>query len=393
MPQLPPETTILQVIPDLNSGGAERTAVDVARAVIEAGGSALVVSQGGQMVAELAAAGAEHIELPVKSKNPVTVWKNAGRIADLIREKSVSLVHARSRAPAWSCLWAARRTKTPFVTTYHGTYSQSNALKAWYNSVMARGDAVIANSEFISRLIAERHPFAKDSIAVIQRGSDLTGLDPANVSALRRQALKDQWGIPSGHPIVLNMARLTAWKGQIVVIEAMAQIKVAGDIDPIAILAGDAQGRDSYVADLKKRIADHGLQDRVRLVGHCSDVPAALALADLAVVASTEPEAFGRAAVEAQAASVPVIVSDLGAVPETVLAPPETDEAARTGWRVPPTDSKALADAIVKALRQDPEKRREMTDRALAHVRRNFSVETMCAKTLDVYAGLLARSG
>jgi glycosyltransferase involved in cell wall biosynthesis len=393
LPQLPPETTILQVIPDLNSGGAERTTVDVARAVIEAGGTALVASQGGQMVRELTALGAEYIDLPVKSKNPLTIWKNAGRIAGLIAQKNVDLVHARSRAPAWSCLWAARRTKTPFVTTYHGTYNQSNALKAWYNSVMARGDTVIANSEFIARLVAERHPFAKDRITVIQRGSDLKGLEPDNVSALRRQALKDQWGIPSGHPIVLNMARLTAWKGQRVVIEAMARIRAAGGLDPIAILAGDAQGRDGYLADLKKLIADHGLQDRVRLVGHCSDVPAALALADLAVVASTEPEAFGRAAVEAQAASVPVIVSDLGAVPETVLAPPETDAAVRTGWRVPPGDPQALADAIVGALSQDAEARQEMTDRALAHVRQNFSVKTMCAKTLKVYAGLLTRAG
>lgn len=363
--------------------------MDVARAVVEAGGTALVVSQGGQLVPELTAAGAEHIPLPVRSKNPLTLWKNAARLADLIRDRNVSLIHARSRAPAWSALLAARRTKIPFVTTYHGTYNQSNALKARYNSVMARGDAVIANSHFIARLISQRHPFARDNITVIQRGSDLNGLDSANVSALRQQALKDQWGIPAGHPILLNMARLTPWKGQRVVIEAMALLDKDSTADPIAILAGDPQGRESYVAALKKQIADHGLQDRVRLVGHCADVPAALALADLAIVASTEPEAFGRAAVEAQAASVPVIVSDLGAVPETVLAPPETAEEDRTGWRVPPGDPKALAGAISMALQQGPDGRNHLTDRALAHVRQNFSVETMCARTLDVYAGLL----
>ncbi|MCK7612291.1 glycosyltransferase family 4 protein [Roseibium sediminicola] len=390
MPPLPSQTTILQVIPDLNSGGAERTTLDVAKAIVAAGGTALVVSQGGQMVSDLTASGAEHIVMPVKSKNPLTLWKNAGRLAELIRTRDVNVIHARSRAPAWSSLWAARRTNTPFVTTYHGTYNQNNALKAWYNSVMARGDAVIANSHFIAGLVADRHPFAKDRIAVIQRGSDLKGLDPANVSALRRQALKDQWGIPSGHPVIVNMARLTAWKGQKVLIEAMAHLMDAELGKPLAILAGDAQGRDGYVAELKNLIAEHDLQDRVRLVGHCADVPAAMALADLAVVASTEPEAFGRAAVEAQAASVPVIVSDLGAVPETVLAPPQVGEEDRTGWRVPPGDAAALATAIRQALQQAPEWKKQMTDRALAHVRQNFSVETMCAKTLEVYEGLLA---
>ncbi|MEE4012966.1 glycosyltransferase family 4 protein [Roseibium sp. FZY0029] len=389
MVHLPPATTILQVIPDLNSGGAERTTLDVAKAVVAAGGTALVASQGGQMVPELEALGAEHIVLPVKSKNPAVLWKNAARLAEIVTKRNVSVLHARSRAPAWSCLWAARRTKTPFVTTYHGTYNQSNALKGWYNSVMARGDAVIANSHFICRLIEERHPFAKGKITVVQRGSDLKGLLPENVSALRLQALKDQWGIPAGRPILINMARLTAWKGQRIVIEAMALLKDKTLTDPIAILAGDAQGRDGYVAELKKLVADNGLQDKVRIVGHCADVPAAMALADIAIVASVEPEAFGRAAVEAQAARVPVIVSDLGAVPETVLAPPDTSENERTGWRVAPGDPRALADSIIQVLSQDDEEKKQVADRALAHVRKNFSVETMCARTLDVYAGLL----
>ncbi|PVB61206.1 glycosyl transferase [Labrenzia sp. 011] len=394
---MPPATTILQVIPDLNSGGAEQTTLDVARAIVKAGGKALVVSQGGQLVNSLVDTGAEHILMPVKSKNPLTLWKNAGRLTRLIAERNVSLLHARSRAPAWSALWAARRAKIPIVTTYHGTYNQTNTLKAFYNSVMARGDAVIANSGFIAGIIRDRHPSASDRITVIERGSDLKGLDPENVSALRRQALKDSWGIPTGRPIILNMARLTAWKGQKVVIEAMALLRDAGLDEPIAILAGDAQGREAYAAELRKLIADHRLQESVRLVGHCADVPAALALADLSVVASVEPEAFGRAAVEAQAASVPVIVSDLGAVPETVLAPPEVTEDRRTGWRVPPGDPQALADAIQAALALDPATMEKMSSRALDHVRRNFSVETMCARTLAVYGqqlnGAQAASG
>jgi glycosyltransferase involved in cell wall biosynthesis len=388
---LPTAPTVLQVIPDLNSGGAERTTVDIARALIAAGGTALVASQGGQMVRELEDIGAQHFTLPVKSKNPVTLWKNAGLLSELIRAQNVDIIHARSRAPAWSSLFAARRTHIPFVTTYHGSYSQSNAVKGLYNSIMARGDTVIANSKYIADLISDRHPFAKDSITVIHRGSDLKGLAPENVSALRRQALKDSWGVPTGRPIIMNMARLTSWKGQKVLIEAMGALKASGVTAPIAILAGDAQGRDGYVAELKQLIADWNLQDQVRLVGHCADVPAAMALSDLAVVASIEPEAFGRAAVEAQAARVPVIVSDLGAVPETVLAPPDAAEKDRTGWRVPPGDSDALASAIKTALALSAEDRLALTGRGLTHASRNFTVETMCAKTLDVYGKLLDR--
>ncbi|WP_209010937.1 glycosyltransferase family 4 protein [Labrenzia sp. PHM005] len=381
--------TVLQVIPDLNSGGAERTTVDIARALVDAGGKALVASQGGQMVRDLEDVGAVHFTLPVKSKNPVTLWKNAGLLAGLIKEQNVDIIHARSRAPAWSSLFAARRTHIPFVTTYHGSYNQTNIVKGLYNSIMARGDAVIANSNYIANLITERHPFARDRITVIHRGSDLKGLAPENVSALRRQALKDSWGVPTGRPIVLNMARLTYWKGQKVLIEAMGALKASGNSAPIAILAGDAQGRESYVAELKKLIADWNLQDQVRLVGHCADVPAAMALADVSVVASIEPEAFGRAAVEAQAARVPVIVSDLGAVPETVLAPPDVTEKERTGWRVPPGDSDALAAAIQTTLDQTPEDRLALTGRGLVHASENFTVETMCAKTLDVYREVL----
>nr|WP_286190150.1 glycosyltransferase family 4 protein [Labrenzia sp. R4_2] len=388
---MPTAPTVLQVIPDLNSGGAERTTVDIARALIAAGGTALVASQGGQMVRELEDIGAQHFTLPVKSKNPITLWKNAGLLSDLIRAQDVDIIHARSRAPAWSSLFAARRTHIPFVTTYHGSYSQSNAVKGLYNSIMARGDTVIANSKYIADLISDRHPFAKDRITVIHRGSDLKGLAPENVSALRRQALKDSWGVPTGRPIIMNMARLTSWKGQKVLIEAMGTLKASGVTAPIAILAGDAQGRDGYVAELKQLIADWNLQDQVRLVGHCADVPAAMALSDLAVVASIEPEAFGRAAVEAQAARVPVIVSDLGAVPETVLAPPDAAEKDRTGWRVLPGDSDALASTIKTALALSAEDRLALTGRGLTHASRNFTVETMCAKTLDVYAKLMNR--
>jgi len=382
--------TILQVVPELETGGVERTAIDVANAIVQAGGNALVASQGGQMVRELDNVGGRHIVLPLKSKNPVTIWRNAARLQKVIRKHKVAIVHARSRAPAWSALIAARREKIPFVTTYHGTYNQKSALKAAYNSVMARGDRVIANSHFIAGMIAERHPCAKDRIITIHRGSDLEGLSPAAVSPDRKKALAGQWGLPAGRPIAMNLARLTGWKGQKVIIEAMAIFKARGETAPIAVLAGDSQGRTDYLAELKALIAARGVEDQVRIVGHCADVPAALALASVLIVASIEPEAFGRAAVEAQAAEVPVIVSDLGAVPETVLAPPDVEDGKRTGWRLPPGDAEALANAVSTALSLPASSKKSLIGRARAHVAAKFTVEAMTGATLDVYRGLLS---
>ncbi|NBN80314.1 glycosyltransferase [Microvirga tunisiensis] len=382
---------ILQVIPDLETGGAERTTVDVAAAVVARGWRALVVSEGGRLVPDLEAAGAEHVVLPVGSKNPVTILANARRLARLARERGVSVIHARSRAPAWSALLAARALGLPFVTTYHGIYKQTNAVKAWYNSVMARGDVVIANSRYTADLIAARHPFARERLKVIHRGSDLAALAPETVSDARRAAMAGQFGVEPGRPVLLQLARLTGWKGQRVVIEAMAELKRRGVPLPLAVLAGDDQGRDSYRQELMQRISAAGLGADVRLVGHCADVPAAMALSRLSVVASTEPEAFGRAAVEAQAAGVPVIVSDLGAVPETVLAPPQVSAPARTGWRVPPGDAGALADAIIEVLSLDPADLSALRTRALGHVQTHFTVEAMCRSTLEAYAGLVER--
>ncbi len=389
MTSISTQPVILQVIPDLVTGGAERTTVDVAKAIVDAGWTAIVVSEGGRMVRELEEAGAFHFTLPAKTKNPLQIWRNADLISALVREHDVKLIHARSRAPAWSALRAARVCSIPFVTTYHGIYNQTNPVKAFYNSVMARGDAVIANSDYTASLIRDRHPVAKGRITVIHRGSDLQALHPSSVAADRKTRLSDAWGLKPGQPVLLNLARVTAWKGQKVIVEAMAELNRQGDRDTIAILAGDAQGRAGYVTELKTLIASHGLEDRVKLVGHCDDVPAALSIADLSVVASVEPEAFGRAAVEAQAARVPVIVSDLGAVPETVLAPPEVDEDNRTGWRVPPGDSTALAAAIRHVLDMPSKDKVQLLERGAHHAETHFSVEAMCSATLGVYAGLL----
>lgn len=394
--------TILQVLPSLETGGAEQTAVDVAAAIVAAGGRAVVASTGGRMVAALEKAGAKHVLFPAASKNPATMIANIGRLARLARAEGADIIHARSRAPAWSSLFAARRTGLPFVTTFHGAYKEAGFLKGLYNSVMARGDRVIANSDWTAREIVARHPAAAGRIVTIPRGSDLAALAPGAVAARRLELVKQAWGLSPDERVVLVMARLTSWKGHHTVIEAMRVLQDAIAGDPslaarlgnvVAIFAGDAQGRDGYRSELLAQISADRLEGRVRLVGHCSDVPAAMTLADVVVVASVKPEAFGRAAVEAQAAGRPVIATDLGAAAETVLVPPAVAETGRTGWRVPPGDAEALAAALAGVLSLTPGERVQLAGRAIAHVNAEFSLAQMTHKTLAVYDDLLQDRG
>jgi glycosyltransferase involved in cell wall biosynthesis len=391
-PEKPPAdlrgATILQIVPALDAGGAERTTVDVAAALVKAGARALVATTGGRLVAELEAAGGEWLAFPAATKNPARILANAERLRRLAARHGVSLIHARSRAPAWSGLIAARRAGIAFVTTYHGAYRRGGALKTWYNSVMARGDVVIANSRFTAQLIEEQHPPARGRVEVIYRGTDLGRFDADTVSTERVAGLRSAWGIRDGRRVVLLAARLTGWKGQSVLIEAAANLKAQGRDDIDVVFAGDPQGRSDYVAALRARIADLDLGDSVRLVGHCEDMPAALMLADVLAVPSTEPEAFGRSAVEAQALGVRVVVSDLGAVPETVLAPPDVPAEERTGWRVPAGDAGALAAGLAEALALSADEREALAARARAHVRATFTLDAMTAATLKIYARL-----
>ena len=382
--------TVLQIIPQLDAGGAERTTIDVAAALIDAGARALVASEGGRLVPELQAKGGLWIPFPAATKNPLSMALNTRRLAALMRAEGVDIIHARSRAPAWVALGAARATKTPFVTTYHGAYAGKSKIKLSYNSVMARGDAVIANSNYTARAIRALYPQAEGRIRVIHRGTDFRRFAPEAVDPERVRKLRQSWGAAPDERIVLLAARLTGWKGQRVLIEAARLMRDRGLTGVLFALVGDPQGRTGYVKELEAQIAAAKLENMVRIHDHCSDMPAALMAAAVAVVASTEPEAFGRVAVEAQAVGVPVIVSDLGAVPETVLAPPDVAPAEATGWRVPAGDPVALATALAEALNLGATARDALSMRARAHVRRNFSLEKMCAETLDVYERLLA---
>ena len=381
--------TVLQIIPELNAGGAERTAVDIAAALAEVGARALVASEGGRLVSELQALGGVWIPFPARTKNPLKMALNVRRLKAIMREEGVDIIHARSRAPAWSALGAARALKTPFVTTYHGAYSGHSNLKTHYNSIMARGDCVIANSHFTANSIAALYPASRERIVVIHRGADLRAFAPEAVDIGRVQKLRAQWGVEPEDRVVLLAARLTAWKGQRVLIDSARILADRGYGDVRFILAGDEQGRSGYVAELDEKIARTGLSGIVRRVGHCADMPAAFLAASSVVVASTLPEAFGRSAVEAQAMGAPVIVTDIGAVPETVLAPPQTPAHARTGWRIPPDDFLAMANAIAHTLDMQASQRDALALRARKHVEAHFSLQKMCASTLEVYCALL----
>ena len=385
---LPPDFTLLQVVPELETGGAEQTTIDVARAVIAAGGRAFVATRGGRMTARLEADGARLAQMPVQSKNPLVMLGNAARLVDLIRTEKVSLVHARSRAPAFAALWAARTTKTPFVATYHGVYKAQSSLKRWYNAVMTRGDLVIANSEYTRAHVLAEHAVDPALVIAIPRGVDLDRFSPAWVTPDRIEALRRAWGIADGDTRTkfLLAGRLTRIKGHLTIIEAARQMKAAGRGDFLILFAGDDQGRTGYGEELAKAIAEAGLGDQVRAVGHCDDMPAAYLLADVAILPTTVPESFGRAAVEPQAMGRPVIAANHGGTTETVVD-------GVTGWLIAPDDPAAWAAAMIRATDLGPGKRGEMGQAGMNRTRQLYRVDAMCAATLAAYERVLEARG
>jgi len=373
--------TILQVLPALGEGGGvERGTVEIARAIVAAGGRAIVASAGGLMEHDLARAGAEHVTLPVDSKNPMVMVRNIERLAELMRGEKVDIAHARSRAPAWSTRWAARRAGVHFMTTFHGTYAAGNFLKRRYNAVMGMGERVIAISQFIAGHVRQIYGVAPSRIRVIHRGVDTDKFDPAKVSAERVISLAHDWQLPDGAPVIMLPGRLTRWKGQTVFIEAVARLNRP---DIRCILVGADQGREEYRKELEKLILTHGLGWVMRIMDHCRDMPAAYMLSDVVVSASTDPEAFGRVVIEAQAMGRPVVATDHGGARETVIE-------NETGWRTAPGDVEALSAALAKALALGEGERERMAERTTANVRAQFSTRAMCDKTIAVYREVLA---
>jgi glycosyltransferase involved in cell wall biosynthesis len=370
-------------VPRLDAGGAERSAVEIAAALAHAGFVPLVASEGGRMVAEFEAAGGEWLPMPLDAKSPSALLANARRLRDLIRRRNIRLVHARSRAPAWSALWAARRTGTAFVTTFHGAYAADFPLKRLYNSVMLRGDAVIANSQWTADHIREDYWLRPKRLVVIPRGVDLDRFDPAGVPRERVLRLREAWGAGREQSVVLLPGRMTRWKGQLILIEAAARLAQKREPGALRVVfAGDAQGRDDYTAEVERAVERHRLGQVVAIAGHVEDMAAAYLASDIVVSASTKPEAFGRVAAEGAAMARPVIATDHGGARETVLAD-------TSGLLVPPGDPATLAEALTKLLDAGPAARAAMGAAGRAHIQRHFTLERMTGETIGLYRELL----
>lgn len=370
---------ILQVLPSLRSGGVERGTLDIARSIAGKGWTSLVASSGGPMASQLAKAGSTHFTLPLASKNPLTIWLNSRRLIHLIREYKVDVIHARSRAPAWSAFIAAQKTGCRFVTTFHGVYGMEHEWKRRYNAVMTRGDRIIAVSRFIAEHIKKYYGTEASRVRVIHRGVDLKLFHPGNHSPQRMIDLAKEWRLPEDRPLILFPGRLTRWKGQEIFIKALMQLPHRNFF---AIILGDDKGHIGYRAELEKLIVGCGLGAHVHIVPHTQQMTEAYMLARLVVCTSIEPEAFGRVILEAQAMGKPVIATNHGGAQETV-------QPNVTGWLVPPSDVHGLTAVLNHALGLSDSELRWMAGQAITNAA-NFSLESMCEQTLKVYGEILA---
>ncbi len=379
--------TVLQVIPRMRAGGAELGCLQIATALVKNGHRAIVASEGGQLVDQLLAAGAEHIDVPLASKNPLVLAKNARQLADIIRRENVSIIHARSRAPAWSALYAARSTHIPFVTTYHSEYSEKGRLKNFYNGVMARSDIVIAVSDYMAHLIRTRYHTPENRIAIIHRAFDDSVFDPAKLTPERFAAVRQLLDADGSKPILILAGRITPRKAQHHLVAALGLLKQRGAPDVVCVLAGEIE-KPAFKAELEAQAQSLGVAHQLRFPGHVRDVAAAYAISDIALNIS-EQEGLPRVAIEAQAMGVPMIVSDTGPGREVALTEPDVGPNEASGLRVPYADPKAVADAIQTMLTWPPEKRKAYGERGAANVHRRFTLGQLTSKTLAVYQKLL----
>lgn len=363
----------------MKTGGVERGTIEINRAIAQCGWRSLVASSGGPFYGSIPHSGGTHFQLPLASKNLLRIWMNAQALEKLIHRERVDIVHARSRAPAWSAWIAAKRAGVPFLTTFHGVYGLQNRWKKHYNSIMTRGERVIAVSNFIAEHLREAYEVDPARIRVIQRGVDPRIFSPAGVHPQRMAELARAWRVPEDLPVILFPGRITRWKGQDVFIRALSRLPQRNFI---ALIVGDDDGHTDYRHSLEKLIVEQKLEGRVRFVGSTPHMAEAYTLARLVVATSTEPEAFGRVGVEAQALGRPVIATNHGGARETI-------KHGVTGWLVPPGDEAALARQISESL--------ALTDDALGFMgaegignAAHFSTEQMCSRTLEVYQELLA---
>lgn len=376
---------VLIVTPTLHAGAADAGAVQLARILVGAGHRPIVVANGGRMTDEVIAAGASFVPLNVASTNPAIMIRNAFILMRLIRAHRCDVIHAHARAPAWSAYVAARRTGIPFLTSWYKGFREQNMLKHFYNGVMARGDRVVAISEQIADLVVERYHTPADRISIVPASVDFTRFDPGQLSDARIAAIRAAWGAPPEARVILVVGRMLRRKGHHVVVDALRRLRDMGLKDFVCVFVGEDQGRSRYTGELWDMVLSTGMAEVIRLAGATDDLPAALAAATVVVNAAIQPEGLQRAVLEAEAMARPVVVSDLGAGPDAVLAPPAVAEDRITGLRFSAGDSVALATALVRLFSLPAETRNAIGTRGRAWVLAHFNDAAAIEPTLRLY--------
>ena len=377
---------VLQVIPKLGYGGAETGCYDIAHYLPENGCKSFIVTSGGELLKFVDKNKVKVFKLPVQSKNPILILINAIILTFIILFNNISIVHARSRAPAWSCLIASKITSRKFVTTFHGTYNFKSNLKKLYNSVMVRSDLIIAGSNFIFSHIKENYSNylnQKKKLLVVFRGINVDYFDPTTKLETEEKKLLKQWEIEKDKKIILLPGRLTTWKGQEVFIEAINLVNIELGYEAFyAVILGSDQGRDLYKKKLIRLSEQYRLTKQLRFINHCKDMALAYKVSDIIVSASIEPEAFGRVSVEAQSMEKPIIASNIGGSNETVV-----DE--KTGYLFKAGDAKSLSQKILKTLTIDETQLKLIGIEGRKNIVQKFNVEKMCFSTYSEYKRLL----
>ena len=371
--------SVLQVLPHLNSGGLVSGAIEVSEALQKSGMRSFVASEGGRREREITRRGGKVFNFSLGSKNPLIIFLNIYKLSRIIKKYKINIIHARSRAPAWSAYFAAKKMGIPFVTTFHGTYSIQNNLKKKYNSVMVKADKVIAISSFINKHILSNYKVDQEKIVTVHRGINIEKFDYLKVSNERLIAFSKKFNIPEDSFVILLPGRITRWKGHILLIEAISKLKRS---DIICLFVGDLQGRNKYFAELNKTIDKFKLKNNFRIIANQSDMSVIYKLSDVVVSASLEPEAFGRVVAEAQAMGRPTVAVNHGGGPEIIID-------GETGWLFRPGDANDLADKVNKALNLNINDREKMSVKAIERAKLNFNNEMMCAKKLNIYAELI----
>ena len=377
---------VLQVIPKLGYGGAETGCYDIAHYLPENDCGSFIVTSGGELLKFIDKKKVKIIKLPVHSKNPLIIFINFLALVAIILVKNISIVHARSRAPAWSCLLAAKITGRKFVTTFHGTYNFNNKIKKFYNSVMVRSDLIIAGSNFIFSHIKDNYTKylnAKKKLLVIFRGINVDYFDPTTKLDSDEKKLLKKWQIEKDKKIILLPGRLTGWKGQEIFIEAINLVNIELGYEAFhAVILGSDQGRDLYKKKLIRITEQHRLNNQVKFIDHCNDMALAYKVSDIVISASIEPEAFGRVAVEAQSMEKPIIASDIGGSNETII-----DE--KTGFLFESSNAKSLSEKILKVLSMDETLLQSIGKEGRKNIIQKFNVEKMCFSTYSEYKRIL----